>query len=198
MKKSFLLLYVLLCLMTNNLRAQDSLGTRKNQIYIELLGNNFAELNLSSANPGLISINYGRKIISKNNCFIFSLGIGPVPTSVYDPLKKTTVAITNVCFPAGILWRKKYKQNGFWTGLFFTGYIGTIAYMNETTNQGNSHNGSFQISPNLTYQFHSKSRRFFYRFSFTPKFLASNFSDKYGYPNRILLLWGGICIGGGW
>ncbi|MEO5641921.1 MAG: hypothetical protein ABIS12_01270, partial [Bacteroidia bacterium] len=60
---------------SSQLPAQDTLNIKKNQVYLELLGNNFADPN-SSVDASLYSVNYCRKVIIKKNCLLFSLGFG--------------------------------------------------------------------------------------------------------------------------
>lgn len=178
------------------LKAQDTLSIKKNQLYIELLGNNFADPN-SSADASFYSINYCRKVIIKKNCLLFSLGLGTLRENGYDSVHRISTNITLFNFPAGILWRYNYKRNGLLAGVFFTAIFGKISYISAV----NQYNFSYQVSPNLSYQFQSRSEHFFFRVNFTPKLLAYMFSDKYsnqyGDQPRVFL-WGGISIGGGW
>jgi hypothetical protein len=172
--------------------AQVSSHICRNQVFIEALGNNFADPN-SSADAGLATINYSRKVILKNSSFMFSLGVGLLRED------GTTPPITIVDFPIGVLCRGKYKRNGLWFGVFCSSCFGKIYYLDEKDNN-HLHNASFQISPNLTYQFQSESEHCFIRFSLTPKILASAFTStyEYGYGVKLFPFWGGISIGGGW
>lgn len=199
MKKVFILLMI--CFSHYETRAQDSLYVKKNQIYLELLGNNFIDLN-SNADAGLWSINYCHKIISRKNSFMFSFGMGTLKGSRYDSVRRTAIDVTDINLPAGILWRPHYKRNGLWAGIFFTTLIGKISYsyFNENTYSEivYTHNSSFQISPNLTYQFQTKSEHFFCRLTLSPKILPRVFfSQKFGDGWKIFP-WGGISIGGAW
>jgi hypothetical protein len=189
--KKYFHAFICLTLLSISIKAQDSLHICKNQIFIEGLGNDFVDFNSESI--GLISINYSRKVIFKNSSFMFSVGIGPVDEGGYTPQR------TIVGFPIGILGRGKYKRNGLWFGAFFTPCFGKILY-HDVGDHPHFLNYSFQVSPNLTYQFQSKSEHFFVRLSIAPKILASAFTstDKYGYGDKVILFWGGISIGGAW
>jgi hypothetical protein len=195
MKKHFC---AFLCLCPLVIMAQDSLHICRNQIFVEGLGNSFADPN-SSADGGIGSLNYERKVIFDNISLLFSLGVGPLHAVGYDYAKNTTTQITIINFPVGILGRGKYNRNGLWYGVFFTPCFGRIVYLDRHDYE-QIHNFSFQVSPNLTYQFQSKSEHFFVRLSLTPKILASAFTstDKYGYGVKLFPFWGGISIGGGW
>ncbi|CAN5851921.1 hypothetical protein BH11BAC7_BH11BAC7_23180 [soil metagenome] len=191
--------YLLLCfglIILKALNAQDSSVIKKNQVYLELLGNNFADPN-SSVDASLYSVNYCRKVIIKKNCLLFSLGVGTLKENGYDPIGMRSTNITLFNFPAGILWRYNYKRNGLLVGVFFTAIFGEISYISAVDH----YNSSYQVSPNLSYQYQSRSEHFFFRVNFTPKLLAYMFSDKYsnqyGDQPRVFL-WGGISIGGGW
>jgi hypothetical protein len=187
MKKHFC---VFLCLCSLVIMAQDNLHICKNQVFVEGLGNSFADPN-SSAEAGLATINYSRKVIFDNSSFMFSLGISPLVAN-----NRTMILFD---FPVGVLGRGKYKRNGLWYGIFFIPSFGKIYYLDEKDNN-HLHNASFQISPNLMYQFQSKSEHFFVRLSLTPKILASAFTStyEYGYGVKLFPFWGGISIGGGW
>jgi hypothetical protein len=196
LKNALVFLFFIFCFLPCHIKAQDSLRIKKNQVFVEALGNNFCDPN-SSADAGLASINYSRKVIFKSSSLMLSLGVGPINSEVFDPVKAEYKMIKILDLPAGILWRRKYKRNGFWVGAFFTPTIGKIDYPSNSGN-GAVHNVSFQITPNISYQFQSKSENFFCRFSFTPKILASNFSKVYGDRQPIVLFLGGISIGGAW
>jgi len=196
MKKHFC---AFLCLCPLVIMAQDSLHTiKKNQIALEVFGNNFFDIN-SSFQPGYFSLNYDRKFIAKRSCFIVSIGTGYMRTKGYYHVKDKIKLLTIVDFSGGFLWRPNYKRNGFWFGVFCSNCFGKIYYLDEKDNN-HLHNASFQISPNLTYQFQSKSEHFFVRLSLTPKILASAFTStyEYGYGVKLFPFWGGISIGGAW
>ncbi len=169
-----------------------------NQVYVELLGNNFFDPNALSSEPGLASINYARKVVLKHNSFIFNIGIGPVKSLGYDPARNAVYTIFNIDFPTGFLWRPGYSPKGFWIGFFITPLAGKIPYLEDRNGFESFQKSSFEFSPNLTYQFQNKSEKFFYRLSITPKFYADNFSAKFGNGNTFWPFWGGISIGGGW
>jgi hypothetical protein len=183
---------VFLCLCPLIILAQDSLHICKNQVFIEGVGNNFYDIN-ASEDIGWASINYSRKIITARSCFMLSFGIGTLREGGITP------PITLVDLPMGVLCRGKYKRNGLWFGAFFTPCFGKILY-HDVGDHPHFLNYSFQVSPNLTYQFQSKSEHFFVRLCIAPKILASAFTstDKYGYGDKVIPFWGGISIGGAW
>ena len=194
MKNSIIycIVFILFCLLSSRIKAQDNQNIRKNQAFVEGLGNNFYDIN-ASEDIGWASVNYSRKVITNRSCFMFSFGIGILRQGGVTP------PITLIDLPMGILCRGKYKRNGLWFGVFYTPSFGKIVYLDRSDHR-QVHNSSFQISPNLTYQFQSKSEDFFIRLSLTPKILASAFTptDKYGYGVKIFPFWGGISIGGAW
>lgn len=200
MKQTQIIFFCALLCLTKTLPAQDTLKICRNYFSVDLLGNSFTDHNVASrgaVDAGVYSISYTRKCIFNKSAFLFSVGIGPFVSEGYDAVKNQTYPLMILNFPAGFLWRKQYKRNGFWGGLFVTTAVGRIVNSTTAAPYYTVHSGSFQISPNLTYQFQSKNEHFFCRFNFTPKILAATFSENYGIEHRVLI-WGGISIGGGW
>jgi hypothetical protein len=179
--------------------AQDSVLITRNQMYAEVFGNNFADWN--SYNWSYISLNYDRKMGSKSN-FILSVGVSAFRSKYIDESTNpvTYPTTTAIAVPFGFLWRHHYKRNGFWVGLFATPTFGKQWYYVESFSTYTNYvdNFSSQFSPNVCYQFQSKSEKFFFRISFAPKLYASIFSEKFGNDHVGLPLWGGISIGGAW
>lgn len=190
----FILLFSFAFLKSEAQKDSSLISKTYNQICIEGLGNGF--IDYSYPDVSFISICYTHKVILTTTSFMLSLGIGQVISSNFSSIKPPDKVID---FPAGILFRGKYKRNGLWGGIFFTPCFGKIQYR-DAADQPHFVNGSFEISPNLSYQFQSKSEHFFIKISFTPKILASAFTktEKYGYGDKIFPFWGGICIGGAW
>ncbi len=187
----FILISSLIALTCN--AQHDSLSVKKNQLYIELFGNNYFDPN-AGLNISFISINYDRKIIFGKSGFIFSVGLGQVREN-----KSTDI----VYFPTGLMFKPRYTRNGLWFGMFFIPCVGKISYTVPYGNRGQitySHTTSWQLSPNLTYQYQIKSEKFFCRLSLTPKFLPPFFNKStMEYGNKWTIVpWGGISIGGGW
>jgi hypothetical protein len=135
----------------------------------------------------------------KKSCFNFSLGVGYV--RLYYTLGKNN-SPTIFDFPMGVLFKPRYKKNGLLFGIFVIRSVGKISYrIDDGRNQINYyHNSSWQVSPNLSYEFQPKSKSIFFRLTVSPKFLPPFFnrdSVEYGMKWKIVP-WGGISIGGVW
>ncbi|OGU82396.1 MAG: hypothetical protein A2W11_09655 [Ignavibacteria bacterium RBG_16_35_7] len=200
MKKFFSLLFFVFCFLQGSIKAQDSLILKKNQVYVEALGNNY----FGSVPINFVSVNLARKIGSGygNNIFILSVGVSAFKSSYIDTsgLGWNYPKVTIITAPIGFLWRWNYKRNGLWLGLYYTSAFGKQSYVNDYAHQTivSTPNYCFQLSPNLCYQFQSKSEKLFCKISYTPKIYASNFFEKNGFVYTIFPIWGGISIGGGW
>jgi hypothetical protein len=188
--------FYILLLITSYASAEDSAQV-KNQFYLELLGNNFYDFNAYD-NVGPVSINYTRKVVLRNNSFLFNAGIGLIGSQAYYQIHNSYYRKINVDIPTGFLWRPSYVKNGFWMGLFFTPIVGEIAYHKDNYGFKSFQKYSFELSPNITYQFQNKSEDLFFRVSLTPKIFASVFSEKFGTRNAFWPFWFGVCLGGGW
>jgi hypothetical protein len=192
---------------TNILKAQADLPSRKNRIYVEILGNNFFDPNTYD-DIEFISANYSRKITLNRYYMMFSLGFAPFKGTRYDSIKNTHYRATNLGFSAGVLTGRNIKHNGILLGVYFicaTGEFRYTEYVSRPQHGGYTvfyqHHFSFQISPNVVYQFQSKSEKIFCRLTYSPKILASAFykdPKRYGEDYMIYPFWGGISIGGGW
>jgi hypothetical protein len=200
MKNASVLFFFLIGLCLGSLKAQDSISVKKNQVYCEVLGNNFYDPN-SDFHPAFVSLNYSRKVLLNRCSFTFSLGCGFAQAIGYVTINNRIVKPVILDFPVGVLFKPNYKRNGLWFGAFFIPSLGKIGYrINDGRNQIDYfHNSSWQFSPNLTYQFQSKSEKFFCRLTLSPKFLPPFFTKSIEYgKDWTIVPWGGISIGGGW
>lgn len=176
----------------------QELPATHNQIWFELVGNNFLDPN-SNADGGPFSIGYSCKMVYPNSAFIFSLGVGEFRGIKTDQANNTHF-VTNISVPAGIYWRFHYKRYGFWPGIFYTSAFGPINYVisNSAPPISFDHKYSFQVIPNVMYMYQTRKEHFFIQIKYCPRILASTFSNHYGDERKLYLPWGGITIGGAW
>lgn len=198
MKISGIIFFLSLCAF--NIKAQSDsmlLLKSRNQIYIELLGNN------SLVSPA--SINYARKIQKTNLSLVLFSGIGFPRT-----IKETTKHDAFVSYTAnlGILIRGKYKRNGLWasfsssiaTGKWFytTGILRDGATFYEIISY---HDVAYDFLPGMTYLYQNRAEHFFLKGTAGLKLFASLFSKTYRDVNSSgagIFPWFGISIGYSW
>lgn len=184
---------------------------RHNSIAFGILGNNY----LPPFDNGFhnrdylitkFSINYSRLFIGPKSCWAFSIGFSLFtdewwstngnefthPISVHNS--------TGIVLPAGFLWRPRYKDSGFWFGIYYAPAIGKQQFFYLAENGRivvHTFNYDSQIMPNISYSVRTKKTGFVFTACFSPKFVSSfaHGADKYKWR---ILPYGGITIGSSW
>lgn len=200
-----LLLILLSCLIQERACAfaVDTISPAKqkpNLLFIEIMGNNYRSPVLERFS--FLSVNYARSLSVGNfNCEI-NLGLGTFRSFYFDNSGTTNVVTEpwGISTTIGFLFRKNSRRNGFLTGLSYTSVFARQDYYTDNLQAAYKKTKRFdyQIMPNLSYQFRSKSEHFVVRLSFAPKLSSGVFSNNDGYDWIVLPIWGGISIGGGW
>lgn len=197
MKPQFHLFLFLFCFPLFSLKAQDILPVQKNQVYMEVVGNNF---------PGLpFSLNYSRKIIREKMSFDVFGGIGFVHVRSE---RFYAQGVPYVSLNLGTMIRAKYKRNGVWGS-----FSGSIAkgFWDIQTATGNypfstapmpiytSHKYNFCFTGAAVCQFQWKEEKGFCRIELGLKATSGCFSKKYRdvSANNLVYPVMGVCIGGG-
>jgi hypothetical protein len=169
----------------------------KNQVYVELIGNNF----IHNSGGSIISVNYARKFSNK----IFFAGFANPSSLGYNPDKSRKYAYN---FHVGILFRNNYKRNAMWMNISLA--LSKGAYYTVTSSRRDAtgrfittvlyHDMNFQLFPAACYQLQSREENFVCRFTLglkmTSALLASEYDDVGGHYLK-MFPWLGISIGGG-